>query len=119
MSEPNLTPLGARQALAAGSTIRTRFVEGPGDNITDTYTISGIPSNIINNSELSIWSTDDDYTAASAQAFMQGLYPPLTSQVAETILADGTRLTYPLNGYQYATVNTVSAADFNYIWWVP
>jgi hypothetical protein len=114
---PALTPLGAQQALISGSTIRTRYIEGPDTAITGSYPINGI-SKQMNNGELYILATDYDYVAASAQAFMQGLYPPLGGDyVADSMLANGTLTQFPLNGYQYPTIKLISSLDFNYVWY--
>jgi hypothetical protein len=118
---PNLTPLGAQQAVSAGSAIRTRYLlEGPGDNVTPSYPISGISTDKIVNTQLYLLAADDDYIAASAQAFMQGLYPPVGDPIVnqEAILANGSLIQYPLGGYQYATIDTISPLDFNYVWYV-
>lgn len=117
---PYITPLGAQQAFAAGSAIRTRYIEGPDTNITGSYPIPGLEVNTIDNTQLYLLATDDDYIAGSAQAFMQGVYPPLGLAYVdqESILSDGTLVQYPLGGYQYATIDTISPLDFNYIWYV-
>ena len=117
---PYITPLGAQQALAAGSAIRTRYIEGPGTNITDSYPIPGLSVNAIDNTQLYLLARDDDYIAGSAQAFMQGVYPPLGSAYVdeESILSNKTLVQYPLGGYQYATIDTISPLDFNYVWYV-
>jgi hypothetical protein len=61
---------------------------------------------------------DVEYTTTSANAFMQAFYPPnsLTNATAEFIepssmLADNTYVDTPLNGYQYALVDTVGQFD--------
>jgi hypothetical protein len=115
---PYLTPLGAQQAFAAGSAIRTRYIEGPGTNITSSYPISGLAENAIDNSQLYLLARDDNYVAGSAQAFMQGVYPPLGDAYVdeESILSNGTLVQYPLGGYQYATIDVISPLDFNYVW---
>ncbi len=115
---PYLTPLGAQQAFAAGSAIRTRYIEGPGTNITNSYPIPGLSVNAIDNTQLYLLARDDDYIAGSAQAFMQGVYPPLGSAHVdeESILSNGTLVQYPLGGYQYPTIDTISPLDFNYVW---
>jgi hypothetical protein len=117
---PNLTPLGAQQAVSAGSAIRTRYIQGPGNNVTNSYPIPGISANQIDNTQLYLLSADDDYIAGAAQAFMQGLYPPLgvTYINEEAILANGSLVQYPLGGYQYPTIDTISPLDFNYVWYV-
>jgi hypothetical protein len=117
---PYVTPLGAEQAFAAGSAIRTRYIEGPGTNVTDSYPIPGLSVNMIDNTQLYLLARDDDYIAGSAQAFMQGVYPPLGSAYVdqESILSNGTLVQYPLGGYQYPTIDIISPLDFNYVWYV-
>ena len=116
----NLTPLGANQLFDAGSIIRSRYVSAPdnGSEITTAAIINGISVNAIDNSQLYILSTDDEYISSSALAFMQGLYPPRNAVVIdlESILGNSSLEQYPLNGYQYPNVGTVSSLDFNYIW---
>src|SRR5277367_815713 len=115
---PYVTPLGAEQAFAAGSVIRTRYIEGPGTNTTNSYPIPGLAVNAIDNTQLYLLARDDDYIVGSAQAFMQGVYPPLGSAYVdeESILSNGTLVQYPLGGYQYATIRAISPLDFNYVW---
>lgn len=117
---PSLTPLGGKQAFAAGSVIRTRYIEGPGTSITGSYPIPGLSVNAIDNSQLYLLARDDYYVAGSAQAFMQGVYPPLGDAYVdeESILANGTLVQYPLGGYQYAIIDVISPLDFNYVWYV-
>jgi hypothetical protein len=117
---PYITPLGGQQAFAAGSAIRTRYLEGPGTNVTNSYPIPGLAVNAIDNIQLYLLARDDDYIAGSAQAFMQGVYPPLGSAYVdeESILSNGTLVQYPLAGYQYPTIDTISPLDFNYVWYV-
>jgi hypothetical protein len=115
---PNLSPLGAQQALSSGQVIRTRYIEGPGTNITNYYPIQGLAVNEITNSQLFILAADEDYTAATAQAFLQGVYPPLGVLYvdSESLLANGSVVQYPIGGYQYPTIDTISSLDFNYVW---
>jgi hypothetical protein len=117
---PYLTPLGAQQAFDAGSAIRTRYLEGPGTNITNSNPISGLAVNAIDNSQLYLLARDDVAIAGSAQAFMQGVYPPLGNAYVdeESILSNGTLVQYPLGGYQYAAIKVISPLDFNYVWYV-
>lgn len=117
---PFITPLGAWQAHDAGSVIRTRYIQGPGNTITDSYPISGISAQTIENSQLYIVAADTDYIAASAQAFMQGVYPPFqaVNSDADSMLANGSLIQFPLDGYQYPTIGLISPLDFNYIWYM-
>lgn len=115
--ETILTPLGAQQVLSAGSVVRSRYIQGPGTNVTSSFPIYNINQNTISNRQLELLATDDVWVAASAQAFMQGLYPPLGAPHLDdqSMLSNGTLIQYPLDGYQYPTLEIISTSDFNYI----
>ncbi|KAI1488925.1 histidine phosphatase superfamily [Biscogniauxia mediterranea] len=75
-----------------------------------------LEGNAIDNSQLSIYSTTDDVVTGSALAFLQGLYPPVAGSSNASTLANGTTIEYPLSGYQYPNVQTLSGLDPNSIW---
>jgi Histidine phosphatase superfamily (branch 2) len=115
-----LTPLGARQMYSAGKKIRDRYLAStPGNGNT---VIQGMSPFQLKNDEVSIVSLNDQFIVASAQAFMQGLYPPLQASSNATFingqsqLANGSNILSPLDGYQYPQIDTVSALDLNSIW---
>ena len=114
-----LTSLGANQLVEAGSVIRDRYVSPPsnGSEITIGEPIDGLGSSL-DNTQIEIVSTTDEYVVGSAIAFMQGLYPPRGNDVidTETELSNGTWLQYPLSGYQYPNIETPSTLDYNSIW---
>lgn len=119
---PTLTPLGAQQLYNAGATFRSRYVTpNTGDGQQDT-TIRNISPYQLFQDEITILATNEHYISASAQAFVQGLYPPLTSSsnytyiTGQSPLANGTNVIAPLNGYQYPNLQAVSANDLNSIW---
>ncbi|RDL37311.1 Uncharacterized protein BP5553_04744 [Venustampulla echinocandica] len=117
----NLTPLGANQLLQAGQAVRSRYISPPTNGSqADAKPINGISMNGIENSQMDILSTSDEYVSASALAFMQGLYPPRSTATAvvdeESMMGSGSLLQFPLSGYQYPNVRTLSDLDFNYIW---
>jgi hypothetical protein len=116
----NLAPLGANQMLDAGFFIRSRNINPPsnGSELSGPAPINGLSVNSIDNSQIYALSTDDEFVSASAMAFFQGLYPPRGIPVFdfEDTLANGTNEGYPLDGYQYPNIETVSELDFNYIW---
>jgi hypothetical protein len=116
----SLTPLGAQQALQAGQAIRTRLVSGPGTNITKSLPIRGISKNNIENTQLYLLAADDNHIAASAYAFLQGVYPPVGNEAndSQNILANGSTSSFPLDGYQYPIIETISPLDLNYLWYV-
>lgn len=118
----DLTPLGANQLFQAGELIRDRYISTPanGSNVTEAANINGISVNAIDNSQLLVLSTDDTWVSASAMAFMQALYPPRDTLVVdlESMLGNTTLEQYPLDGYQYPNIETLSVLDFNRLWLV-
>lgn len=119
----NISPLGATQMLQAGSFIRSRNIDPPTNSSSSSQLgvaapINGISVQAIDNTQLYALSTDDEFISGSAMAFFQGLYPPRGFPIIDEqdILANGTNLGFPLDGYQYPNVETVSELDFNYIW---
>ena len=113
----NLTPLGAQQMYEAGQIIRDRYLSAPsnGSQLTTAAPINGLSSSQIDNPQLSILATDDEYISTSAMAFLQGLYPPVYGLYKQSILSDASTVQYPLDGYQYPSIATVSTLDYNYL----
>jgi hypothetical protein len=103
-----LTSVGANQMLALGQKFRTKFVSG-------TESIAGLSKDILDNDQIWVQTLDTPYLVSSAQAFMQGLYPPHdmnnATGDATGVLADGTSVDYPLNGYQYASIHAANLND--------
>ncbi|KAH8816443.1 histidine acid phosphatase-like protein [Xylogone sp. PMI_703] len=132
--DPNaLTPLGANQLLDAGSLIRSRYITSESfsdDNssIPLSGPINDISIDAIDNTQLYIASglgsdtssttSGENYLSGSAQAFVQGLYPPNSglSLDEDNILSNGSAIDFPLEGYQYPTLASFSNLDYNYIW---
>jgi hypothetical protein len=126
----SLTPLGAHQLFSQGSMFRARYLDASaftgGENAVTTHApIYAIETHAIDNAQVSIFSTTDEYVSASAMAFMQGLYPPSNQTASEgssgigaAVLANGSMIDFPLNGYQYPNIQTLSVLDPNAIWWV-
>ncbi|CZR52153.1 uncharacterized protein PAC_02030 [Phialocephala subalpina] len=115
-----LTPYGANQLLNAGQVVRERYISPPtnGSLQTSSAVVNGIETVAIDNSQLYILAPDDTPTSQSAIAFMQGLYPQRTGVTfdQQDTMADGVLVQYPLDGYQYPAIATVSDLDFNYLW---
>ena len=124
-----LTALGAQQMYEQGSMFRARYLHPDANlteaavNVTDNARIQGIEWNAIDNSQLYIATNTDEWTAESALAFMQGLYPPSEQTYSDNAggttgasLADNTLLEFPLDGYQYPKVRTMSILDPESIW---
>ncbi|KAL9624111.1 MAG: hypothetical protein Q9160_001633 [Pyrenula sp. 1 TL-2023] len=117
-----LTPLGAQQLYQAGSSFRQRYIDATSNFSSSTNTIIGLSRYQLNVDDIAIISAFDPYSSASAQAFMQGLFPPLTNATnytftnGESQLANGSNIEYPLNGYQYAPILTVPPYEESSIW---
>ncbi|MCJ1375624.1 hypothetical protein MMC20_006861 [Loxospora ochrophaea] len=116
-----LTPLGAQQLYSAGSLFREIYISPPENEIGSSKAIPGLDPNLLDNTQVFTLSTLDEYVVTSAQAFMQGLYPPLatynqTSIGSSSILANGSAVEFPLGGYQYPQIYTASANDPDSIW---
>ena len=104
-----LTALGATQMHTLGQNFRTRYLAGDdGQNGFGKKRFANLSTNILNNDQVRVQTLDTPYLIASAQAFMQGLYP---ASGATERLADGTTVSYPLNGYQYASISAASPDD--------
>ncbi|KAI1084621.1 phosphoglycerate mutase-like protein [Whalleya microplaca] len=123
--DPSLTPLGAQQLYSQGQLFRARYLSNSSlsdedNSLTTNSPITGIEQQALDNTQLSIFSTTDDFVTGSALAFIQGLYPPVTRSFAysnggvnASTLANGTQIEFPLDGYQYPNIQTLSATDPN------
>ncbi|KAL3470935.1 histidine phosphatase superfamily [Aspergillus californicus] len=110
-----LTSYGASQLYNAGSAFRDRYValhSGDGQSRTRIESLSPY---LLHNEDIKVASTPDIAVLASAQAFMQGLYPPLDESFNATffnqVLADGSATSAPLGGYQYPSIITLGWED--------
>jgi len=118
-----LTSLGAQQAYAAGSFYRDRYVSSAvSKSGVDKAPLHGLSANSVDPRELYILALDTHPTVATAQAFMQGFYPPLilnqsTAGMLDpaSILANNTYIESPLNGYQYPQIHTADEVDLEFI----
>ncbi|UKZ81947.1 hypothetical protein TrVFT333_009726 [Trichoderma virens FT-333] len=119
-----LTPMGARQMWRQGSAFRNRYLGTENStlfsNSTGNYTIQGISKDAINNADLTVLSQTDEWVAGGAVAFMQGLYPATTDAfnslaggqvMAQDVLSSTGPIDYPLGGYQYPSIETMSMSD--------
>jgi hypothetical protein len=65
--------------------MRQRYLNG-----TTGSVVNGMKSSAIDNSQLYILGTDDDFVSTSAMAFMQGFYPPVVQLGEDSVnAADG------------------------------
>lgn len=98
----NMTALGAAQVYASGEFYRNRYITGDAD-----FRISGVSADTAVPSDLAVTAPSDAVLHNSALVFLQGLYPPTGE---EEVLANGTRVAAPLDGYQYIPVDAVDDA---------
>jgi hypothetical protein len=110
-----LTALGANQMYDLGQTFRSRYVAGKESGDLGVERIARLSPDVLDNDQILVRTLDKPYLMSAAQAFMQGLYPPHevsnNTEDATGALADGTVIDYPLNGYQYASIQAASQDD--------
>lgn len=116
--QPILTPEGAQQMSRQGTAFRKRYLSSNIDssNTSTTMRIQGLSRDIIDNTQISLFSQTDPWVFGGAVAFLQGLYPPTTNMTNGDDLARNLPLgtngsSYPLNGYQYPNIQTVASTD--------
>ena len=119
-----LTPEGAQQMARQGTAFRARYLRNgvnatQYENIEKAY-IQNVNINVIDNSNLDIFSQTFEWVNPGAVAFMQGLYPPESdswdsssggSDIAHDYAQGDNVTNYPLDGYQYPNIQTVSILD--------
>ncbi|KMU78740.1 hypothetical protein CISG_01780 [Coccidioides immitis RMSCC 3703] len=96
LSDAELTPLGTRQLIHAGASVRNRYISPLPEGAVEFHQIDGIPPSNFTNGEIDVVVTSDQLTSASAQAFMQGLYPP-------TSLPRSDNASFPLSNFETLT----------------
>ncbi|KAK5112635.1 hypothetical protein LTR62_003950 [Meristemomyces frigidus] len=115
-----LTSYGANQAYRSGAFFRDRYIASSGstNNLISTAPLQGLSANTIEPFQVYFHALDEQYSIASAQAFVQGLYPPNTinSSAARlldptSILSNSTYVESPLDGYQYPEIHTSGGLD--------
>ncbi|KAI5817413.1 histidine phosphatase superfamily [Pyronema omphalodes] len=103
-----LTAVGQNQLFNSGEYWRSRYLASGSQQ-----QISGIDSNIYEPAQFSAAAPNQALLVTSGQAFLQGLYPPTT--VSET-LANGSSISPPLSGFQYAALSTIPDDSPETIW---
>lgn len=110
-----LTPLGAQQMYKQGAAFRRRYL-----TLDATDFIQGMETEAIDNGQLDVYSQTDEWVVAGATAFMQGLYPPAAvtfsdtaggQDLAHNYVGSKNATDYPMGGYQYPQVETLSYLD--------
>lgn len=99
----NLTDLGYLQVFNSGSYFRDRYVSSGA-----TSKIAGLNADVVRQSQITVSAPLDTVLMNSAQGFLQGLYPPVGSQLGTDTLRNGTRVQAPLNGYQLIPTQQVT-----------
>ncbi|KAH7095627.1 histidine phosphatase superfamily [Paraphoma chrysanthemicola] len=113
-----LTALGATQMFELGQNFRTRYIAGNAPGRLGVEHIAGMSSRL-NNDQVMVHTLNPPHLMSSAQAFMQGLYPPTNiasgngSSMSSTggLLSNGSAIDYPLGGYQYANIQSSGSLD--------
>ncbi|KAF2706593.1 phosphoglycerate mutase-like protein [Pleomassaria siparia CBS 279.74] len=114
-----ITALGAQQMFKLGQNLRSRYINEDGPTGLGVQKINNVEPYRIDNNQILVQTLDEPYLIASAQALMQALYPPYSIDRTRNgpdadgiyILANGSEVDFPLNGYQYAEINTLGAFD--------
>ncbi|KAF7542468.1 hypothetical protein G7046_g10164 [Stylonectria norvegica] len=98
----NLTALGADQVHTSGTYFHDRYVDSDAD-----FKIKGLSSKDAVLSQIATTAPVDNVLQNSALIFLQGLYPPTGDF---QVLANGSRVEAPLNGYQAIPVNAIASS---------
>jgi hypothetical protein len=113
-----LTSQGAQQAYASGQFFRERYIASSSSGTLNNAPLQGLSANSIDPLELYVMALDEQYCLGSAQAFLQGLYPPFTLNASAasvldptSMLSNGSYIDNPLEGYQYAQIHAAGALD--------
>ena len=115
---PVLTALGAQQMYKLGQNFRTRYIGGNAQGGLGVQHIANMSQDTVNNDQILVQTLDQQHLVSSAQAFMQGLYPPHsignsngTGGSTGGLLANGSAIDFPLGGYQYANIQSSGQSD--------
>ncbi|EPS32585.1 hypothetical protein PDE_07545 [Penicillium oxalicum 114-2] len=108
-----LSDYGANQLADAGTAFRDRYLSSGKDVNNSPSTIQYLSATVLDPQDVEIFASTDQFAIASAQAFMQGLYPPVGQAGLETsdVTANGSLRISPLNGYQYPQILTLGQTD--------
>ncbi|KAJ5747379.1 uncharacterized protein N7511_009075 [Penicillium nucicola] len=105
-----LTTYGASELAAAAAAFRYRYISTAGSDASESG-IQNISPSILDSKDVRVLSTAEQYVAASAQAFMQGLYPPVDMNTTDAQLANGSYAQAPVHGYQYPLIIPLGKSD--------
>lgn len=106
-----LTSLGAQQAYSAGQFFRDRYVSSVSSSTgVDSAPLQGLAAYSIDPLQLYAIALDEQYSVASAQAFLQGLYPPYSLNDSTASLLDPTSV---LSNGTYVSLLAASPARYS------
>ncbi|KAF2198888.1 phosphoglycerate mutase-like protein [Delitschia confertaspora ATCC 74209] len=105
-----LSALGAQQIYQMGQNFRGRYINGLGSIGLGQSQISTLSQDVLDNNQVFVMTRQEPYLIASAQAFMQGFYPP-TNVSTGKVLANGTAIDLPFEGYQYPEIRVAGQYD--------
>ena len=97
-----LTVLGYNEVYLSGQYLRQRYISS---NDSGTQ-IAVISETDVVESQIEVSAPDDLVLMASAQGFLQGLYPPAETS---STLRNGTTVTAPMGGFQLIPIHTVTS----------
>ena len=103
LAPANLTDLGYAQVYSSGDYYRNRYITADA-----SANIKGINTDLVKQSQISVSAPQDIVLMSSAQGFLQGLYPPVGSELGTQPLRNGSMVEAPMNGYQLITIVTVA-----------
>ncbi|KAL2424296.1 hypothetical protein ABEF95_008310 [Exophiala dermatitidis] len=98
----NLTDLGYQEVYTSGTYFRSRYVSS-----SASRRIHGLNSDLVKQSQITASAPSDTVLQNSAMGFLQGLYPPVGSDLGSNTLRNGTVVSAPLNGYQLIPLQIV------------
>ncbi|KAI9800479.1 MAG: hypothetical protein M1833_003365 [Piccolia ochrophora] len=96
-----LTDLGYAEVHQSGQYFRSRYIDSSASS-----QIVGIEPQTVQLTQISVQAPVDNVLMISAQAFLQGLYPPVGREAASETLTNGTTVSAPLDGYQLIPIYT-------------
>ncbi|KAK1088993.1 hypothetical protein LTR48_001010 [Friedmanniomyces endolithicus] len=102
----NLTNLGYQEVYTSGQYYRNRYITSDA-----TYRINGINADLVKQSQIAVSAPADTVLQNSATGFLQGLYPPVGSNLDTNTLRNGTVITAPMEGYQLIPVSLVTSGS--------
>jgi hypothetical protein len=105
--------INAKGSFFRGRYIGTGTTAAPGED-----RVAGLSSHAIDSVQMDINADDAQSTTVAAQSFMQAFYPPyaLTNTTAPftdptSVMANQSYIDFPMGGYQYPVVETLSEYD--------